>query len=328
MTITKSVLTMAVVSFVAAGVSMAPAFAKEVTLRAASCFPIGSPPSRAFENFVKEVNARGKGVLQIKNIGGAPAIGSPFTLTQKMSRGAYDIVGCPETYFGNVVTEAPVLRLASKSYKELRGNGGIAYLEKLLNAKNIHYIARHVDFGPFSLWLNKKIDKPDLSGLNLRVAPNYTAFFKSLGADVQTAAMPQIYTLMENNTVQGFGWPAGAFVPPWMKVTKYQVQPGFYSSPVHTLINLDKWNALDAKQKSLLSKIGLEFEMNNEPGNAGLKERLSKGVSTRAEAGMEIIEFNGADRTKWMSAADTAAWKEVFARSPKHGKALANLFRN
>ena len=75
-----------------------PALAEEVTLRGASCFPIGSPPSRPFEATVKEINKRGKGVVQIKLIGGAPKIGSPFTLTQKMSKGAYDIVGCPEAY--------------------------------------------------------------------------------------------------------------------------------------------------------------------------------------------------------------------------------------
>ena len=323
----KIALASAVASLAVMSVASTPAISAEKTLRGASCFPIGSPPSRAFEKLVEIVNERGKGVLQIKNIGGAPAIGSPFTLTQKMARGAYDVVGCPETYFGNVVSEAPVLRLASKSYAELRENGGLEYLEKLFNAKNIHYVARHVDFGPFNLWLSKKIDKPDLTGLNLRVAPNYTAFFKSLGASVQTAALPQIYTLMENNTVQGFGWPAGAFVPPWVKVTKYQVEPGFYTSPVHTLINLKTWKSLDDKQKALLTEVGMEFEKANEPGNAGLAARLEKGVATRAEAGMELITFTGSDADAWSTAADSAAWNEVFERNPEHGKALAKLFR-
>ena len=43
--------------------------AAEVTLRGASCFPIGSPPSKPFEGVVKGVNAAGKGVVQIKLIG-------------------------------------------------------------------------------------------------------------------------------------------------------------------------------------------------------------------------------------------------------------------
>ena len=306
----------------------APAYSAEVTLRGASCFPIGSPPGSAYEALVKAVNERGKGVMQIKLLGGAPAIGSPFTLTQKMSKGAYDVVGCTEAYFGNVIPEAPVLRLSSKTAAELRKNGGIDYVQRLLNAKNVHYVARHGDFGPFNLWLNKKIDKPDLKGLNLRVAPVYTAFFKSLGATVQTAAMPQIYTLMENNTVQGYGWPAGAFVPPWAKVTKYQVEPGFYTSPLQTLVNLKKWKSLTQEQRDFLTNVGLEFEAKSEPiNNPALQARLKKGMETRAKAGMEIIEFKGANREKWLAAANNEAWNEVLQRSPKHGKALEKLFR-
>lgn len=302
--------------------------ADEVTLKGVSCFPIGSPPSRAFEAYVDDINAQGEGVLQIDNIGGAPAVGSPFTLTQKMARGAYDIIGCPETYFGNVVAEAPVLRLSGKPYQELRENGGLDYMQDLFHAENLHYIARHVSFGPFNLWLNEKISEPDLTGLNLRVAPNYTAFFKSLGASVQTSSLPQIYTLMENNTVQGFGWPAGAFVPPWTKVTNYQVKPGFYTATAHILMNLKTWESLNDEQRALLNKVGLEYEMNNEPGNASLAEVLERGEAMRAEAGMEIIEFTGDDRNAWLEAADTAAWDEVIERSPEHGEALEALFRN
>ena len=133
--------------------SFATANAAEVTVTAASCFPIGSPPGKPFEKAVAAINEKGKGIIQIDLKGGAPAIGSPFTLTQKMSRGAYDLVGCTESYFGNVIAEAPVLRLAEKSYAELRKNGGLALVSKLLAAKNIHYVGRHHDFGPFHLWL-------------------------------------------------------------------------------------------------------------------------------------------------------------------------------
>jgi TRAP-type transport system periplasmic protein len=332
MTLKSTILATAAVSVAAFGLttiqSTTSAGAAETTLRGASCFPIGSPPSRAYEALVKEVNKRGKGVLQIKNIGGAPAIGSPFTLTQKMSRGAYDVVGCTEAYFGNVIPEAPVFRLSDKPYHDLRQNGGIGYLGKLLAKKNIHYVARHGDFGPFYLWLSKKIDSPNLKGLNLRVAPVYTAFFKSLGATVQTASLPQIYTLMENNTVQGYGWPAGAFVPPWAKVTKYQVKPGFYLSPLHTLVNLKKWKSLTDAQRNLITRVGLEFEKSTEPGNAKLAAHLKKSAAFRAKAGVKDIVFKGADRKKWLDAAYGAAWKEVLQRSPKHGKALENLFRN
>ncbi len=315
------------VAVVALGASM-PAMSAEVTLNGASCFPIGSPPSRPFEAVVDEVNKRGKGVVQIKLIGGAPAIGSPFTLTQKMAKGAYDIVGCTEAYFGNVLPEAPVMRFAERSYAELRQNGGIAYMQKLLAAKGIYFLARHHDFGPFYLFLSKPITAPDLTGLHLRVSPVYTAFFKSLGATVQTSNISQVYTYMENGTVQGYGWPALGWVPSWVKVTKYRVEPGFYHATLHTLVNLKKWQSLTKAQQDLLTEVGLEFEARSEPNSAELKAALKKQKAWTASEGMQTITFAGADRDKWLSAAVEQGWKEVLERSPEHGPKLKKLFAN
>lgn len=298
----------------------------EATLRGASCFPIGSPPSKPFEAYVEALNEQGKGVVQIELLGGAPAIGSPFTLTQKMSKGAYDVVGCTEAYFGNVLPEAPVLRFSEYPFAELRENGALDYVQKLLNEKGIYYVARHHDFGPFHLWLSQAIDKPDLSGLHLRVSPVYTAFFKSLGATVQRSNIAQVYTYMENGTVQGYGWPALGWVPAWAKVTKYRVEPGFYNSSLHTLVNLKKWNSLEQSQQELLSKVGLEFERNAETSTPAFKAALEKQHAWTASQGMETITFTGEDAEKWLAAAKKAGWDEVLERSPEHGQKLKPLF--
>lgn len=309
-----------------ASAAVAAPAAAEVTLNGASCFPIGSPPGKPFEELVKVVNERGKGVLQIKMVGGAPAIGSPFTLTQKMARGAYDVVGCPEAYFGNVLPEAPALRLAQRSYAELRKNGGIAYIQKLMNAKNMHFVARHSDQGPFYLWLSRAIDKPDLTGLHLRVSPVYTAFFKSLGATVQRSNIQQVYTYMENGTVQGFGWPALGWVPSWAKVTKFWVEPGFYNATLHTIANLKKWQSLTDAQRAVLTGVAEEFEARSDPDSPEMKAALAKRHAWSASQGLKAITFTGADAEKWSGAAVEAAWKEVADRSPEHWKKLRALF--
>jgi TRAP-type transport system periplasmic protein len=322
----KKVVLAAAGAVVAIGMGAAPAVSAEVTLRGASCFPVGSPPGRPFEALIKEVNKRGKGVVQIKLVGGAPAIGSPFTLTQKMSRGAFDVVGCTEAYFGNVLPEAPVLRLQDYHFSELRRRGAVAYVEKLLNAKGIHYVARHHDFGPFYLWLSKPISKPDLHGLNLRVSPVYTAFFTSLGATVQRSNIAQVYTYMENGTVQGYGWPALGWVPAWIKVTKYRVDPGVYHSSLHTLVNLRKWNSLTTAQQDVITQVGLDFERKAETDNPAFQALLAKQTKWTESKGLKVITFTGADRAKWLKAAHDAAWAEVKKRSPKHWRKLQALF--
>ena len=316
----------AALAAVVVGAAAAPAFAEEVTLTGASCFPVGSPVTKPWQAYIDEVNRRGKGIVKIDLVGGAPAIGSPFTLTQKVAKGAYDIVGCTEAYFGNVLPEAPALRFAERPYAELRKNGGMAYMQKLLNEQGLYFIARHHDFGPFHLWLNKPIDKPDLTGLHLRVSPVYTAFFKTLGATVQTSNIAQVYTYMENGTVQGYGWPALGWLPAWVKVTKYRVEPGFYNSTLHTLANLDKWKSLPPKAQEILQQVGLEFEARSEPNSPELVAALKKQKAWTASEGMETITFTGADRQVWVTTAVDAGWAEVMHRSPKHGPKLRQLF--
>ncbi len=313
----------------AAGMAMTStlaANAAEVTLSGASCFPVGHPVTKPWSSYIAEVNKRGKGIVQIKLIGGAPAIGSPFTLTQKMARGAYDIVGCTEAYFGNVLPEAPVLRFSDRPFAELRKNGGLAYVQKLMAKKNIHYVARHHDFGKFYLWLSKPISKPDLNGLNLRVAPVYTAFFKKLGATVQQASGSQIYTLMENGTVQGYGWPALGWLPAWVKVTKYRVEPGFYHASLHTIANLKKWKTLSKAQQDLLTQIGMEFEARTETDNPAFKALLKAQNDKTLKQGLKPITFTGGEAEFFVKTAVEEGWKEVIDRSPVHGPALKKLF--
>lgn len=322
---TRILLGAGAAAMIAAGAAM-PASSAEVTLSGASCFPIGSPPGKPFERVVDAINERGKGIVQIDLKGGAPAIGSPFTLTQKMSKGAYDIVGCPEAYFGNVLPEAPALRFSDHTYAELRKNGGLAYMQRLFAEKGIHYLARHHDFGPFHLWLSKPIDKPDLTGLHLRVSPVYTAFFKSLGATVQRSNLAQIYTYMENGTVQGYGWPALGWVPSWVKVTKYRVEPGFYHASLHTLVNLKKWKSLTKAQQDIFTQVGLGFEAKAEASTPEFQAKLKKQNAKTAAEGLKAIVFKGADRAKWLAAAKKAGWDEVLERSPEHGPALMKLF--
>ena len=316
----KSILSAAVAMAVLA-LGASAAGAQELTLKGASCFPIGSPPSKGFEQFVDRMNAEGKGVLQIKMIGGAPAIGSPFTMTRRMARGINDIIGCPDAYYGDVLPEAPVLRLSDFSPMENRENGAWDYLTDLLAKKNVRFVGQAMNNGPFYLWLSKKITEPDLTGMHLRVSPVYTPFFKAMGATVQRSNIAQIYTYMENGTVSGYGWPGLGWVKAWSKVTKYWVDHGFYLAGIQTLMNLDKWKALTAKQRAVFMKVVLAHEVKSEE----LPKTWPKQKAWMQSQGLQPITFQGADREKWIKTAADTAWAEVIERSPVHGPKLRQL---
>lgn len=315
-------LGLAIATFLAA----TPVAASETVLRGVSCFPIGSPPSVPFEKMVEDVNAKGAGIVKIDLLGGAPAIGSPFQVAERMALGAYDIAACPESYFGSLVPEAPALRLHELPYSELRQNGAIDAFQERMNAKGAYYIGRHHSDGKFHLFLRDPIDAPDLSGLNLRVSPNYTAFFKSMGATVQRSSMPEVYTLMENGTVDGFGWALRGIAPSWYKVTGYRVDPGFYNAPLHTIANLNRWNSLSDDARDLITQIVLEAEARTEAGSDWTLSSDEAMKETMAENGMETLAFEGADAELWVNAANEAAWAEFLENNPETGPAMKALF--
>src|SRR5205807_1166059 len=110
----------------------------------------------------------------------------------------------------------------------------VEWINKIWQEKaNMYYLARVVEFTPFHLYLNKRIDKPDLTGLKIRITPVYRDFFQSMGAAVMTTAPGEVYTALERGVIDGYGWPIHAlFDLNWQEKTKFRVDPGFYNAEV------------------------------------------------------------------------------------------------
>ncbi|MBZ0217333.1 MAG: TRAP transporter substrate-binding protein DctP [Fimbriimonadaceae bacterium] len=302
----------------------APLSAAEAVITAVSGFPQGTLFSRNFEAWVLEVNERGKGIVQIDYKGGAPAIGSPFQVVKKVQTGVFGMVSITGAYYTNVLPEADAFKLAERSIQDLRANGGFDYMANLHDEKNLHYLGRHVDFVPFHLYLNKKIEKPDLTGLKIRVSPIYRAFFLERGAEAaQRSSAPEVYSLLERGVVDGYGWPIqGIFDFNWEKVTKYRVDPGFYSADIHVLMAKSVWQSLTTEQQDFLNMMMKELEAKND-SNLDLNEAE---LARQKEAGLETITFSEEDTQIWLKAAKEAGWASVIEVSPEHGPKLREFF--
>ena len=96
--------------------------------------------------------------------------------------------------------------------------------------------------------MNKKIDKLDFTGLKIRVTPVYKDIVEALGGTTVTTAPGEVYTALERGVVDGYGWPVtGIFDLGWEKVTKFRMEPAFYSVEVGVLVNLDTWKGLNRR---------------------------------------------------------------------------------
>ena len=85
-------------------------------------------------------------------------------------------------FYTNLMPEADGFKLNGKPMSEQRKNGTWDYINQLHNQKlNAQYLARQFHNVPFHIYLNKKIDKLDFTGLKIRVTPVYRDFVEALG---------------------------------------------------------------------------------------------------------------------------------------------------
>jgi TRAP-type C4-dicarboxylate transport system substrate-binding protein len=197
-------------------------------------------------------------------------------------------------------------------------------INKVWNEKaNMQYLGRVIDFTPFHLYLTRKIDKPDLTGLKIRITPVYRDFFQALGATVVQTAPGEVYTALERGVVDGYGWPInGIFDFNWHEKTRYRVDPGFYSAEVSLVMNLDKWKSLSQAQKDLL----MRHVIAHEAANMSWQKINEDDIKRQAQAGIQTITFDAATSKRFYDRAYEVAWTNLIKASPQYGPQMRKLF--
>lgn len=318
----KTIRTLLLGFVLAAALLPGTALAQEATLRLVSAFPESVRYVDHVLKWVEQVNAKGKGIVRINFIGGPKAIPT-FEVGNAVKTGVVDMAMTTGAYYTNLMPEADALKLAQVSAHEQRSNGAYEYINEVWNKKaNMVYLARMVDYTPFHLYLNKRIDSPDLSGLKIRVTPVYNDFFQAMGAQVVRTAPGELYTALERGVVDGYGWPIHLiFDLGWHERTKFRVDPGFYNAEVSVVVNLDRWKSLTEQQRRFLHEQGLALEEQNEYW----KRFNQKEEARQAEAGIEVIQLTGADAREWFQAAYDVGWEAIIKAAPDTGPRLREL---
>jgi TRAP-type C4-dicarboxylate transport system substrate-binding protein len=298
------------------------AHAQEVTLRLVSAFPENQFYVKRTVEWIDKVNKEGKGTLQINFIGGPKAIPT-FEVGNAVKTGVVDMGFSTGAFYTNVMPEADILKLSETSAAEQRKNGGYDLINKIWAEKaNMRYLAKVVEFTPFHLYLNKKIDKPDLTGLKIRITPVYRDFFQAMGASVMTTAPGEVYTALERGVIDGYGWPIHAlFDLNWQEKTKFRVDPGFYNAEVSLIMNLDKYKALPAKARQFLDQETLAYEKQND----FWKSYNEQEAKRQAQAGIQTIHFDAATSKQYVEKAKEIGWAAAIKSAPVYGPQLKKV---
>ena len=300
----------------------AQAQAQEVTLKAVNAFQEGTYYARNFEKWVQKLNAEGKGVVQINYLGGPKAIP---TMEQgaALRGGVVDLANTTTSFLAGVSPESLALNYATVPWAQLRANGTVAELNKLMLERGLYYFARTGDGVPYHIYLNKKIDKADLSGLKIRIAPIYREFFTKLGASVMQVPPGEVFTALDRGVVDGYGWPLlGIFDLGWHEKTKFRVEPGFYNVELGIVFSAKAWNGLTPAQRDFLNKQvpwieAMNADMAAKDGPADIKRQ--------ADAGIQVIKLSDDEAKRMLALAQESGWAGVIASSPQHGARLRQL---
>jgi TRAP-type C4-dicarboxylate transport system substrate-binding protein len=305
----------------AAALAFTPALvaAQETTLRLVSAFAENATYVKHMLPWIQKFNAEGKGVAQINFIGGPKAIPT-FEVGTSVKNGVVEMAMTTGAFYTNLMPEADFLKLTQIPVAGQRRNGAFDYINKVWNQKaNMQYLARMVDETPFHLYLTKRIDKPDLAGLKIRVTPVYRDFFASMGASLIQTPPGEVYTALERGVVDGYGWPIqGIFDLNWHEKTKFRVDPGFYNAEVSIIMNFDAWKKLSPQQRSFIEKQALALEAQN-----GVWKKLNEDDTKRqAASGIQVIRFDQA----YVEKAYEVAWANAAKQSPEHAPQMKKLF--
>ena len=279
--------------------------------------------------FVGEANALGKGVVQVKYLGGQEIV-PPRKAAAALKRGQFDILSAPTAYYIGTVPEGYALLASNKGPRALRANGGFKLLQKIYAEKaGAHLLAWGESMTSYNMFLGIKPPMradglPDLTGIKMRATGTYRPLFRALGATTINIKSSEIITAMQRGTVQGFGMTDSSVMAIGLgPVIKYRVQPNFYQTNQVVTVNLGVWNSLAKEQKDFLENLALHYETSS---ILFVEMERQKEEQLVRKQGIQDIQLKGATAQKYLEIAHGEIWKELKNRSDYHDQLKALLY--
>ena len=114
----------------------------------------------------------------------------------------------------------------------------------------------------FRFFLKEAMD-PDkkLEGMKIRALPSYNKIVSSLGGTAVVIPFGELYSAAEKGVIDGLVWPSvGAVGFKFHEVVPYLAEPAFGTVSYLIMMNLDKWNGLDADAQKVMLEAGHKLE--------------------------------------------------------------------
>jgi tripartite ATP-independent transporter DctP family solute receptor len=156
----------------------------------------------------------------------------------------------------------------------------------------------------------RDIRKPeDLQGLKIRVmtSPIYIDTFKQLGASPTDLPFPEIYSALQNGTIDAQENPLlTSVLIKATEITKHATMTGHILTECIIIVNKDSWNKLTPEQQKIFHEAGAVCIKVNREVNEQITQKLPKSDISVAEFckrnGVNVIQLTKAEREAFKAA--------------------------
>lgn len=206
--------------------------------------------------------------------------------------------------------------------KAMKGAPG-EKIKELIRAKGIEPLA----FGEngFRHWTNSKrplATPEDMQGLKIRVPgmKMYIALFKAMGADPTSMSFSEVFTALQQGTVDGQENPISViYTTKLNEVQKYMTICNYSYDPIVLGVNKKLWDSLDKETQDIMKKAAVEaMELNVKL----TREDEAKQLDEMKKKGLQVNVLTP-EQIKVFQASVTSVYKE---QEPIIGKALLDMF--
>lgn len=234
-------------------------------------------------------------------------LGDDKTVIEQTQLGDIDLCVSSTSPLVNVypdyyVFDAPYLFLnRDHALKALVSEEGVA-IQEGINGAGTHLLGLAWWENGFRNITNNKIAvrlPEDIKGMKIRTMENdvHLAAFKAFGANPTPMAFSEVYTAMQQGTIDGQENPLAIIVGnKFYEVQKYISRTEHIYVPFCVVMNEDKFNSLTEDQQEAVLKAmeeATEFQLQN---NLDLEE---DGIKACEDGGAEIIELTADEKAAW-----------------------------
>jgi TRAP-type transport system periplasmic protein len=311
-----------------AGLSIAPALAQNVTLKASHQFPGGKGDVRdeMVQIIAREVAAANVG-LEIKVFPGSSLVKAQEQWKAMLS-GQIDMTSFPLDYasgfhpqFG--ATLMPGLVKSHEHAQRINTSPFMNDIRSIIDQGGVHVLADAWLAGAFGS-KDKCIKRPeDAAGLKVRSAgATFAQMWAGAGASIVSIPSSEVYNALQQGVAQATDTSTGSFVSFRLyEQLKCVTAPGdnamwFMYEPV--LISKRSWDKLNDAQKKALTAASKKAEAYF---NAESKKLDDNMVAAYKKNNVQVVTMSDADAQAWRDVAQKTSYK-VFAEKVPGGKEL------